>query len=151
MANTAGLCVSFKKELMQGFHNLGGNGTANSIKCALYLQSGSLSPTATTAYSSTSEIQTASGTSGYTAGGVAVTNATAPTLSGSTAYWTPSATITFPALTCSTNFDTALLYNATNSNRAIGILTFPAQMISAAAFNIQMPSNTSSTALLQLT
>lgn len=46
----------------------------------------------TTAYTATGEATGA----GYTAGGVAVTAANAPILSGNTACWTPTASITSP-------------------------------------------------------
>jgi phosphoribosyl-AMP cyclohydrolase len=87
MANTTAMCTSFKGELLTGTHNFTPS-TGNTFKAALYFATGSLGA-ATTAYSTTDEVTNTSGT-GYTAGGVTVTNATAPTTSGTTAYWTPS-------------------------------------------------------------
>jgi hypothetical protein len=106
---------------------------------------------ATTAYTVTGEV---SGTN-YVAGGVTVTNATAPTSTNTSAtagvaYWTPSASITYTTVTLTTAFDTVLLYNSTQSNKAISVHTFGSQTITAGTFTLTMPSNTTSTALLRL-
>jgi len=110
MANTQSMCTSFMGELMTATHNFGtapirAATTADTFKAALYLASATVNA-ATTAYSSTGEV---TGTN-YTAGGVAVTNATAPiaTNASSTAgvaYWTPSASITYTNVTLTTAFD----------------------------------------------
>lgn len=152
MANTQAMCTSFKGELLNATHNFSSTNpahTANTVdtfKAALYLASGSLGA-ATTAYSATSEV---SGT-GYTAGGITVTNATAPTTSGTTAYWTPSASLVYSAVTLSTSFDTVLIYNSSQSNKAVSVHTFTAQTITAGTFTLTMPSNAAGTALIQLT
>ena len=96
MANTQSMCTSFMSELMTATHNFGtaptrGSGTADTFKAALYLASATVNAS-TTVYSSTGEV---TGT-GYTAGGVTVTNATPPastntSATAGTAYWTPSA------------------------------------------------------------
>jgi hypothetical protein len=106
---------------------------------------------ATTVYTVTGEV---SGT-GYTAGGVTVTNATAPTSTNASAtagvaYWTPSASITYTTVTLATAFDTVLLYNSTQSNKAISVHTFGSQTITAGTFTLTMPSNTTTTAILRL-
>ena len=101
MANTQAMCTSFKSEILQAYHNFGTTVTragtgADTFKAALYLTSATINAS-TTAYTATGEV---TGTN-YTAGGVTVTNATAPTTSGTTAYWTPSAslvTVTPPAV-----------------------------------------------------
>jgi hypothetical protein len=116
----------------------------------LYLTTATINA-ATTAYSATGEV---SGT-GYTAGGVSITNATAPSSTNSSstagvAYWTPSASITYSSVTLSTAFDTVLLYNSTQSNKAVAVYTFGSQTITAGTFTLTMPSNTTTTALLRL-
>ena len=141
---------SFKQQILQGIHALGttvirAGTTADTIKAALYYQNESLGY-ATTAYSSTGEV---SG-SGYTAGGVTVSNGNAPAVSGSTAYWTPSANIQWTGLTISSAFDCVLLYNSTQSNYAIAVYTFPAQTVTSGTFTLTMPANTSTAALIQL-
>ena len=150
MANTQAMCTSFKNEILQAYHNFGttvtrGATTADSFKAALYLTTATLSA-ATTAYSATGEV---TGT-GYTAGGVAVTNATAPTTSGTTAYWTPSAAITYTTVTLTTAFDTVLIYNSSQSNRAVSVHTFGAQTITAGTLTLVMPTNAAGTALLNI-
>lgn len=151
MANTQAICNSFKSEILSGLHALGtsvvraGTG-ADTLKAALYVATGTLSASTIT-YSATDEV---SGT-GYSAGGVTVTNATAPTLSGSTAIWTPSASITFSGVTLTTAFDTCLIYNSTQSNKAIGVFTFGSQTITAGTFTLTMPVNDATHALIQLT
>ena len=155
MANTQSMCTSFLSELMTATHNFGsaptrGASTADTFKGALYLVSATINAS-TTAYSATGEV---TGTN-YTAGGVAITNATAPasTNTSSTAgvgYWTPSASITYTNVTLSTAFDTMLLYNSTQSNKAVSVHTFGSQTITAGNFTLTMPSNTTSAALLRL-
>ena len=160
MANTQSLCTSFMSELMLGQHQLGTSTivsrgsltspTTDTVKAALYLTTATINAS-TTAYSATGEV---SGT-GYSAGGVIVTNATAPTSTNSSAtagvaYWTPSASITYTTVTLSVAFDTVLLYNSTQSNKAISVHTFGSQTITAGTFTLTMPSNTTSTALLRL-
>jgi len=149
MANSQAICTSFKSEVLQAIHNLGttvtrGGTGADTIKAALYLTSGSVGA-GTTAYSATSEV---SGT-GYSAGGVTVTNATAPTTSGTTAYWTPSASIVYTTVTIGPT-DCVLLYNSTQSNKAIQSCTFSAQTITAGTLTLTMPTNDSSNALTRL-
>ena len=150
MANTQAMCTSFKNEILQAYHNFGTTVTragtgADTFKAALYLATATINAT-TTAYSATNEV---SGT-GYTAGGVTVTNATAPTTSGTTAYWTPSAAITYTTVTLTTAFDTVLIYNSTQSNRAVSVHTFGSQTITAGTLTLVMPTNAAGTALLNI-
>jgi len=154
------MCTSFMKELMLGQHQLGTSTivsrgsltspTTDTLKAALYLASATVNA-ATTVYSATNEV---SGT-GYTAGGVTVTNATAPNSTNTSAtagvaFFTPSASITYTTVTLTTSFDTMLLYNSTQGNKAISVHTFGSQVITAGTFTLTMPSNTTSTALLRL-
>ncbi len=142
-ANTQGFCTSYKVEVIEGLHNMSVGG--NSFKGALYYQNQSLGP-ATTVYSATGEVV---GTN-YTAGGIAVPNATGPLSSGTTAYWTPSGNLTWNALTISSAFDCLLIYNATNGNRAVAVFTFPAQTANNNQVIITMPANLSTSALVQV-
>jgi len=155
MANTQSMCTSFLGELMTATHNFGASpiraaATADTFKAALYLASATLNA-ATTVYSATGEV---SGTN-YTAGGVTVTNATAPSSTNASAtagvgYWTPSASIVYTTVTLATSFDTVFIYNSTQSNKAVSVHTFTAQTITAGTFTLTMPSNTTTTALLRL-
>jgi hypothetical protein len=124
--------------------------TTDTIKAALYLASATINAS-TTAYSATNEV---SGT-GYTAGGVTVTNATAPTSTNSSstagvAFFTPSASIVYTTVTLATAFDAVLLYNSTQSNKAISVHTFGSQTITAGTFTLTMPANTTAAALIRL-
>jgi hypothetical protein len=154
------MCTSFMSELMLGQHQLGTSTivsrgsltspTTDTLKAALYLVSATINA-ATTAYTATGEV---SGTN-YSAGGVTVTNATAPTSTNTSAtagvaYWTPSASISFSAVTLATAFDTVLLYNSTQSNKAISVHTFGSQTIAAGTLTLTMPTNSTSAALLRL-
>ena len=155
MANTQSLTTSFMGELMTATHNFGvapirAATTADTFKAALYLASATINAS-TTAYSATGEV---TGTN-YTAGGVSVTNATAPIATNSSvtagvAYWTPSASITYTTVTLSTAFDCVLIYNSTQSNKAVSVHTFGSQTITAGTFTLTMPSNSTTTALLRL-
>jgi len=155
MANTQSMCTSFLGELMTATHNFGvapirAATTADTFKGALYLASATLNAS-TTAYSATGEV---TGT-GYTAGGVTVTNATAPTSTNTsttagTGYWTPSSSLAYSGVTLTTAFDTVLIYNSTQSNKAVSVHTFGSQTITAGTFTLTMPSNTSTTALLRI-
>lgn len=156
MANTQAICTSFKGELLVGNHQLGSvtltsrtsltAPTTDTVKAALYLATATVNST-TTAYSSTNEL---AATGNYTAGGVTVTNATAPTTSGTTAYWTPSASLTWTTLTSSGAFDCVLFYNSSQSNKAISVHTFSSQSVTAGNFTITMPTNAAGTALINL-
>ena len=127
------MCTSFMGELLTATHNFGtaptrGTSTADTFKAALYLTTATVNAS-TTAYSSTNEV---SGT-GYTAGGVTVTNATAPTSTNSSA-----------------TAGTVLIYNSSQSNKAVSVHTFGSQTVTAGTFTLTMPANTTSTALLRL-
>jgi hypothetical protein len=150
------MCTSFLGELLSATHNFSSANpaqtasTANTFKAALYLASATINAS-TTAYTSTGEV---SGTN-YTAGGVTVTGATNPasTNSSTTAgvgYWTPSASITYTTVTLTTAFDCVLIYNSTQSNKAVSAHTFGSQTVTAGTFTLTMPANTTSTALLRL-
>ena len=155
MANTQAMCTSFKSELLLGAHQFGTvtlvsrtsltAPTTDTFKAALYLASGSQGAT-TTAYAATNEV---SGT-GYTAGGVTVTNATAPTTSGTTAFWTPSASFAWTTVTLATAFDCVTVYNSTQSNRAVSVHTFGSQTVTAGNFTLTMPTNDATNALIRL-
>mgnify|MGYP006294091535 CR=1 FL=1 len=150
MSNTQAMCTSFKGELLTATHNFGtapvrASTTADTFKAALYLTSATVNAS-TTAYSATGEV---TGTN-YSAGGVSVTNATAPATSGTTAYWTPSASIVYTNVTLSTAFDAVLIYNSTQSNKAVSVHTFGSQTVTAGTFTLTMPTNDASTGLIRL-
>jgi len=114
------------------------------LKAALYLASATTGPT-NTVYTATGEV---SGPN-YTAGGVSVTNANTAGLTGTTAYWTPSASITYTTVTLSTAFDAVMIYSTSDTNRNIGVFTFGSNTITAGTFSLTMPSNTSTDGLVR--
>jgi len=149
MANTQAMCTSFMEQLLTGTHNFTPS-TGDTFKAALYLASATVNA-ATTAYSSTGEV---TGTN-YTAGGVAVTNGTAPastntSATAGTAYWTPSASITYTNVTLTTAFDAVLIYNSSKSDKAVSVHTFGSQTVTAGTFTLTMPTNNTTNALLRL-
>jgi hypothetical protein len=152
VSNTQSMCTSFLSELMTATHNFT-TGTGNTFKAALYFASATVNA-ATTAYSTTGEVTNTSGT-GYTAGGVTVTNGTSPASTNTSAtagvaYWTPTASFQWTSLTVTTAFDAVLIYNSSASNKAVSVHTFGSQTITAGTFTLTMPSNTTSSALLRL-
>ena len=117
------MCTSFKAEVAQGLHNFTRT-TGNVFKLALYVATANLSAD-TTVYTSTGE---ASGTN-YSAGGIILTNIT-PLSSGTTGYWSfDDATFTNVTLSCAG----ALIYNSTNGNRAVCVLSFGSTINKAAS------------------
>jgi hypothetical protein len=144
------MCTSFKGEILSGIHALGttviraGTG-ADTLKAALYLASATINA-ATSAYTVSGEVSGA----GYSAGGVTVTNATDPTTSGTTGYWTPSASLTYTTVTLTTAFDCVLIYNSTQSNKAISAHTFGSQTVTAGTFTLTMPVSDATNALIRI-
>jgi len=163
MANTQSVCTTFLAEVMQGYHQFGQptltsrtsltSPTNDTFKLALYFSSATLNAS-TTAYSTTGEVTNTSGT-GYTAGGVALTNANTPasantSTTAGTGYWTPSASASWTSLTVGTVWNCALMYNSTQGNRAVAVYTFSDQTITSGTFTLTMPTNAAGTALLRL-
>jgi hypothetical protein len=148
MAITQAMCTSFKTELLQGVHNFfngsggGSAGTGAAFKIALYTSSATLGA-ATTAYATTNET---TGTA-YNAGGNTLTNVT-PTSSGTTAF------TDFADTTWSTSTITArgaLIYNSTQSNKAVAVLDFGSDKSSSSGdFTIQFPTADSSNAIIRI-
>ena len=141
MAISQAMCTSFKKELMTATHNFTAT-SGNTFNLALYTSSASLGAS-TTAYTTSNEV---SGTN-YSAKGGALTNVT-PTTSGTTAI------VDFADLTFSTATVTArgcLLYNTTNSNKAICAIDFGGDKTSTAGdFTVVFPSPTATGAIIRL-
>ena len=142
MAITQAMCTSFKVELLQGVHNFT-TSTGDVFKLALYTSSATLGAS-TTAYSATNEVAN-SGT--YSAGGGTLTNIT-PTASGTTAL-TDFDDLSFTSATITARG--ALIYNSSDSNKAVAVLDFGGDKISTAGtFTIQFPAATSSDAIIRI-
>lgn len=132
------LTLSFKDQILKGQHDL----LTDTIKLALYTSAATLDES-TTAYSVSNEI---SGT-GYSAGGKVLTGVTISTADNvvyvdfNDAVWNPA------------SFTAAggLIYNASKSNKSIAVLSFGADKTATNTFTVQMPVNTSTSALLRFT
>lgn len=139
MANTQGMGATFKQAALSAVID------GKTLKAALYLASATTGPT-NTAYTATGEV---SGT-GYSAGGVSVTNANTAGLTSTTTFWTPSASIVFTGVTLTTAFDAVMIYSTTDANRNVGVFTFGSQTITGGTFTLSEPTNDSSTGLLRI-
>jgi len=150
MAITQAMATSFKVEILDGIHNFGtgvirAGTTADVFKLALYTSSATLGA-ATTAYTTSDEVSS-SGTN-YTAGGLTLTISQVPTSSGTTAF-IDFDDLTFPSATITANG--ALIYNATQGNKAVAVLAFGGDKTSTAGnFTIQFPAAAASTAILRI-
>ena len=138
MANTQAISGIMKQVA------LGAVVDGKTLKAALYLVSATTNGT-NTVYTATGEV---SG-SGYSAGGVSVTNANTAGLTSTTAYWTPSASIAFGTVTLATAFDAVMIYSTTDTNRNIGVFTFGSQTVTAGSVTLTIPVNDSSTGLVR--
>lgn len=142
MANTTGICDSFKRSILFGNINI----QTATLKAALYLATATVN-NSTATYTATGE---ASGAN-YTAAGNAVASG-AISLDGNVAYWTPGASIQWFNVTLATAFDAVLMYNTgTAIANAIAVWNFGSTTVNNGTFTINMPSNTATTALIRLT
>lgn len=150
MAITQAMTTSFKVQILEGVHNFGSgvvraSTAADTFKIALYTSSATLSA-ATTAYTTSDEVSS-SGTN-YTAGGKTLTISQAPT-STSTTAWLDFDDVTWDSATLTSNG--ALIYNATQGNKAVAVLAFGGDKTSTAGnFTIQFPAAASTTAILRI-
>jgi hypothetical protein len=148
MPITQAMATSFKVDILNGIHAFGttvtrGSTAADTFKIALYTSSANLDATTTT-YSTTNEV--ASG-GGYTTGGNTLTTV-APTSSGTTAF------LDFNDTTWSTSTITAngaLIYNSTQSNKAVAVLAFGGDKSSSGGnFTIQFPTADATNAIIRI-
>ena len=147
MALTQAMCTSFKSELMSALHDFD-NPAGNTFNLALFRATASIVGTfgaATTNYSDMGADE-ASGTN-YAAGGQALSSVS-PTSSGTTAY-VDFADEVFTNVTITASG--ALIYNATNANRAVCVLDFGGDKSATAAdFTIIFPAAAAATAIIRL-
>jgi len=150
MAISQAMTTSFKVEILDGIHNFGtgvirASTAADVFKIALYTSSATLGAS-TTAYTTSDEVSS-SGTN-YVAGGKTLTISQVPTFTSTTA-WLDFDDITWDSATITSNG--ALIYNATQGNKAVAVLAFGGDKTSTAGnFTIQFPAATSTTAILRI-
>jgi len=142
MGITQAVCNSFKKEVLEGIHDFESGGDA--FKLALYSSAANLSA-ATTVYSSTNEV-TGTGGSYSLGGGTLASQQTS--LDGNTAI-VNFANLSFTGVTLTARG--ALLYNDTESDKAVAVLDFGAdKTATSGTFTIQFPAFTSAAAILRI-
>ena len=138
MASFQTQTLSFRQEMLQGVHNL----LTDTLKMALYTSASNINED-TTVYTTTAEVSGG----GYSAGGQTITGAQISASNGivyvtfNNVVWTP-ATFTTAG---------ALIYNASKGNKSIAVLSFGADKTASGTFTVQMPPNTSNSALLRFT
>lgn len=139
MAITQAICSEFKVELLKGEHNFT-SVTGDIFKIALYSSMANLN-SSTLVYTTLEEVVGL----GYTAGGNVLVGQTI-TLSGTTAYVTFTETL-WPNATLTANG--ALIYNATNANKAVCVLNFGGPYSSNNnTFTVTFPPATATTAVI---
>lgn len=150
MAISQAMVTSFKVEILDGIHAFGSaviraSAAPDVFMLALYTSSATLDAT-TTAYTVTDEVSS-SGTN-YPAGGLTLTVSQVPT-STSTTAWLDFDDLTFPSATLTARG--ALIYNLTQSNKAVAVLDFGSDKTSTAGnFTIQFPTANSTSAILRI-
>ena len=150
MAIAQAMCTSFKKELLEGVHNFKNSG-GDTFKLALFAEgSGGKSSTTATLGASTTALTTTGevATSGsYSTGGGTLTRVD-PTTSGTTAF-TDFADLSFTTATITAMG--ALIYNDTNSDKAVCVLDFTSNKTSTSGtFTIQFPTADASNAIIRI-
>jgi len=144
MAISQAMCTSFKKELLEGTHNFKNSG-GDTFKIALFTSSASLGA-ATTAYASSGINEVANG-NGYTTGGNTLTRVD-PTSSGTTGF-TDFADTTWSSATITARG--AMIYNDTDSDKAVAILDFGADKSSSGGnFTVTFPAADASNAIIRI-
>ena len=150
MAITQAMCTSFKKELLEGVHNFKLSG-GDTFKLALFaISSGGKSSTTATLGATTTALVTtgevaSSGT--YTTGGGTLTRVD-PTTSGTTAF-TDFTDVSFTTATITARG--ALIYNSSDSNKAVAVLDFGGNKTSTSGtFTVQFPTANGSNAIIRI-
>ena len=149
MAIAQAMCSSFKKELLEATHNFATGG--NAFKLALFAEGsgGKSSSTATLGAASTVLVTTGevASSGSYVTGGAALTKVS-PTLSGTTGI-TDFADLSFTTATITAMG--ALIYNSTNSNKAVAVLDFSSNKTSTSGtFTVQFPTADASNAIIRI-
>ena len=144
MAITQAVCNSFKSEVLQEGHQI----KTDTLKIALFTSAASLSA-GTSVFSSSNEVVSSGG---YAPGGGTLTGVTislgATSAAGGTAI-IDFADISFTSTTFSARG--ALIYNSSNSNKAIAVLDFGSDKVSTnGTFTISFPAAAASTAIITL-
>ena len=142
MSISQAMATSFKTELLTATHNFSASG-GDTFKLSLHTSSASLDASTQTYVANNGQV---TGT-GYTEGGGTLTNV-APTSSGTTAF-TDFIDLTFTSSTITARG--ALIYNSTDSNKAVCVLDFGSDKTSTNGdFTIQFPTADASNAIIRI-
>ena len=140
MANT--VCTSFKSELLSGVHDFATAG--DTFKLSLYTSSSTINNASTTVYTTSDEV---ADSGSYAAGGGSLANQAVST-DGTTAL-VDFDDLSFTSATITARY--ALIYNSTDSNKAVCVLDFGTDQTSTSGtFTIQFPSAGASTAIIRV-
>ena len=154
---TQAMSTSFKVELLDAYHNFGtaptrGTSAADTFKMALFkgTVTGTYDATTTNYSNMTGNTDETTGT-GYTAGGNTLTISNAPSSGASpaTTAWLSFSNTSWSTATISSSG--AMIYNSTQGNRSVCVLSFGGIISSTAGtFTIQFPTAAASTAIIQI-
>ena len=140
MANT--VMTSFKSELLSGVHDFATAG--DTFKLSLYTSSSTINNASTTVYTTSDEVADSGSES---AGGGSLANQAVST-DGTTAL-VDFDDLSFTSATITARY--ALIYNSTDSNKAVCVLDFGTDQTSTSGtFTIQFPSAGASTAIIRV-
>ena len=141
MAIAQAVANSFKKEILEGIHDLESGG--DTFKLALYDSSANLSA-ATTSFTTGGEV---GDTGQYTSGGGVLTGQTTSLDTGVAIV--DFAELSFTGVTLTARG--ALIYNTSESNKAVAVLDFGGdKTATAGTFTIQFPTFNSTNAILRI-
>jgi hypothetical protein len=141
VAITQAVCNSFRVELMQGYHLFNSGGSA--FKMALYTSAANIGATTTT-YTSSGEV---SGP-GYAVGGNQLSGQNT-FVSGTTAF-VDFSDVQWGGATFTARG--ALIYNFSSGNRAVCVLDFGADRVTAnSTFQVRFPTPSITEAILRIT
>jgi len=142
MAITQAVANSFKKEILEGVHDLESGGDV--FKLGLYTSVATLS-SATTSYTTSSEV---ADSGQYVAGGGVLQSQQVSLATGGVAI-VDFADLSFTGVTLTARG--ALIYNSTEAKKAVCVLDFGAdKTATSGTFTIQFPNFTSSSAILRI-
>jgi hypothetical protein len=133
-------CNTFKTGLMNGTFDF----TSGTFYMALYTNLATLDAT-TTAYTTTGEVSA----TGYTAGGLALTIAQAPTIGNQTGAATSYISFDNAVWTSALTARGALIYKA-GDNGAVCVLDFGSDKTSNTTFTVQFPAVTNTSAIIRI-
>jgi len=142
MAITQAVANSFKKEILEGVHDLESGGDV--FKLGLYTSVATLS-SATTSYTTSNEV---ADSGQYVAGGGVLQSQQVSLATGGVAI-ADFADLSFTGVTLTARG--ALIYNSTEAKKAVCVLDFGAdKTATSGTFTIQFPNFTSSSAILRI-